>query len=231
MVGAATWAALGTLLVTGLLGSVSHCLGMCGPLVILAGARYPKQGIASIPLHLLYHAGRVLVYTVLGAAVGALGATIQSITENARIPGMFSIAVGAAVILAGMSYLGWLPFWRRSAGSDGWWQRAVRRAMRVPGRRGIFLMGIMNGFLPCGLVYESLLVAAATRSPLIGALGMLVFGAATIPALTVLGAGAALLSIPARRALAWAGGAFMILVGIGLVLRGMAGLGVFPQML
>jgi uncharacterized protein len=219
------------LLLTGLAGSVGHCLGMCGPLIILAGARFPRQGIAAAPLHLLYHTGRILVYALLGIGAGALGGAVGKIAAAARLPGLLSLLVGIAVILAGLSYLGWLPFWQRSIHSVGWWQRTMKLVMKTPGNMGVFWLGALNGLLPCGLVYEALLLAAAFASPLKAGLGMLVFGAATIPALVVFGVGAQMLSVRVRRALVWAGGVFVVLVGVGLVLRGAAGLGFFPTLL
>jgi uncharacterized protein len=216
------------LLLTGLVGSVGHCLGMCGPLVILAGARYPRQGIAATPLHLLYHTGRILVYALMGIIVGAVSGEAGKITSAARIPGLLSVLVGTAVILAGLSYLGWLPFWRRSLHSGGWWQQAMKRVMKTPGSAGVFLLGALNGLLPCGLVYEALLIGATSTQPLVGGLGMLAFGAGTVPALVVFGVGAQMLSVHVRRTLVWVGGIFVILVGVDLVLRGAAGLGLFP---
>ncbi len=91
------------------------------------------------------------------------------------------------------------------------------------------MLGLLNGLLPCGLVYEALLIGATSARPLTSGLGMLAFGAATIPALVVFGVGAQMLSVRARRALVWVGGVFVVLVGIDLALRGAAGLGLFPQ--
>ncbi len=219
------------LLLTGLVGSVGHCLGMCGPLVILASARYPRQGVAATPLHLLYHSGRILVYGLMGVVAGALGSAVGKAAEAASIPGVLSILIGLAVILAGLSYLGWLPFWRRTAHSGGWWQRATTRAMKTPGATGVFVLGCLNGLLPCGLVYEALLIAAATAHPWLAGFGMLLFGAATVPTMVAFGVGAQMLSAAIRQRLVWVGGFFVVLVGIYLVLRGFAGLGVFPSLL
>ncbi len=93
------------------------------------------------------------------------------------------------------------------------------------------MLGMLNGLLPCGLVYEALLIAAASAKPLLAGLGMLIFGAATIPALLAVGVGAQMLSVPIRQRLVWVGGIFVILVGFYLVLRGAAGMGFFPKML
>ena len=100
---------MGALLLTGLVGSVGHCLGMCGPLVILAGARYPKQGIQSTPYHVLYHGARILVYSVLGFLSGTLGGVISKLAIAAKIPGLLSLVIGIFVIILGLS-LPWVGF-------------------------------------------------------------------------------------------------------------------------
>lgn len=222
---------IAVLLLTGFAGSVGHCLGMCGPLVILAGARYPRQGISAAPLHLLYHTGRIMVYCGMGLIAGELGSAFGKAAAAARISGLLSTLIGVVIILAGLSYLGWLPFWKHSLQASGWWARTMRAAMRTPGKRGIFFLGMLNGLLPCGLVYEGLLIVSATGNPLVAGLGMLAFGAATIPALVVFGVGAQMLSTRIRQVLIWAGGALVILVGIDLVLRGSAGLGFLPGLM
>ncbi len=219
------------LLLTGLAGSLGHCVGMCGPLVLLAGARYPRQGLASTPLHLLYHGGRILVYALLGFVAGGLGDLLGKVANAARIPGALSLFAGFAVVIAGLSYLGVLPFWRRSLNSGGWWDRAMKRVMKTPGASGVFSLGMMNGLLPCGLVYEAVLIAAASGRPALAALGMLIFGAATIPTLVIFGVGAQLLSVGLRQRMVWIGGIFVVIAGLDLVLRGLAGLGLLPASL
>jgi sulfite exporter TauE/SafE len=62
-----------TLLVSGLLGSLGHCLGMCGPLNLMVAAQIRKSDLPALPNFSLYHAARVLMYVVLGALVGAIG--------------------------------------------------------------------------------------------------------------------------------------------------------------
>ncbi len=219
------------LLMTGLAGSFGHCVGMCGPLVILAGARYPRKGWAATPLHLLYHSGRILIYTLMGVAAGALGSAAGKAAQAADVPGALSILAGLAVIFAGLNYLGWLPFWKRSIHTGGWWQRTMQKAMKTPGISGVFFLGCLNGLLPCGLVYEALLIAAASTRPLIAGLGMLIFGISTMPTLVVFGVGAQFLSAAVRQRMVWVGGVFVLLVGLDLVLRGVAGLGLLPALL
>ncbi len=216
------------LLLTGLAGSLGHCVGMCGPLVLLAGARYPRQGLASTPFHLIYHTGRILVYALLGFAAGGIADVLGAMARVARLPGVLSLLAGLAVIVAGLSYMGVLPFWRRSLNSGGWWDRSMKRVMKTPGAPGVFALGMLNGLLPCGLVYEALLIAAASARPAVAALGMLIFGAATSPTLVIFGVGAQLLSAGFRQRMVWVGGIVVVIAGLDLVVRGLAGLGLLP---
>ncbi len=222
--------ALFPLLIIGLTGSLGHCLGMCGPLVLVVSSRFSRRGLKSAPDHLLYHSGRIGVYGVLGLAAGFVGQATGSILRSAHLLGLISLIFGAIVILAGLVYLGWV---RVPAGQrlSIWWQSAMRRMMKMPGRRGIFLLGMLNGLLPCGLVASALLLSAATSNALLGAFGMIVFGLGTIPALLTFGLGADMLSLKWRRKLARISGVFVILVGTQLVLRGTAGLGVIGHLM
>lgn len=218
-------ALLGALLLTGFVGSFGHCLGMCGPLLVLAGARFPKQGVASTPYHVIYHIGRILVYTLLGFIFGALGGAMEKLAAVAKIPGIVSLVIGVIVVILGLSYLGWLPFLKRSIEPNGWWQRVIKKTMQTTGWIGAFTLGLLNGILPCGLVYQSLFIAGGTGSPWIGALGMFLFGMATLPALVIFGVGAQLISTSVRKWLFWIGGVFVIIIGVLLILRGIKGMG------
>ena len=103
-------------------------------------------------------------------------------------------------------------------------------ALKRGGARGVVLLGALNGLLPCGLVYGALLVAISTGGPLTGGLGMLIFGSGTIPALLILGVGAASLGNRARQAFARLAGLLIVIIGVQLALRGMAGLDVLPHL-
>ncbi len=192
----------------------------------MVGARYPRQGIAATPYHVVYHVTRILVYAVLGFISGAIGGALDQLAFAAKIPGVISMVFGAIVIVFGLSYLGWLPFWKRSIGSGGWWTSSLKSVMKASGWQNSLILGGLNGILPCGLVYESLLIAGASGNPWVGALGMFTFGLATLPALVVFGVGAQMISLKVRKYLFWAGGVFVILIGILLILRGVRGLGV-----
>ncbi len=220
------------LLLTGLIGSLGHCLGMCGPLVLMMGARFPRKGLAAAPLYLRYHAGRIIVYGLLGLVAGELGALAWranwQVSQYAAGPAWVSLALGAAVILAGLVYLGWirLPAMEKLG---GWWRSLAKRVMRLPRMSGVLLLGALNGLLPCGLVYGALLTTAATGSPWLGGLGMIIFGLGTLPALMLLGVGVGMAALSVRRALARVSGGLVMLVGMQLMLRGAAALGLLSH--
>lgn len=167
-----------TAFLLGLVGSL-HCLGMCGPLALaLPAAR--RQGADFVAGRILYNGGRILTYGVLGVLFGLIG---QSLVL-AGLQQWLSI-------LAGLFILGYLLLRRRPAFAvtgAGWVARAVGRLKTSLGgllkhrsKRALFGIGLLNGLLPCGLVYVALAAAAATGSAGGGLEYMVWFGIGTTP--------------------------------------------------
>jgi sulfite exporter TauE/SafE len=221
--------AYGALLLSGFLGSLGHCLGMCGPLVLMIGLQARARGMVGAPIHVLYHGSRIAVYAGLGVAAGTLGSLLGLGASLNHVAGVVSLALGLGVVVFGLGYLGWLPL-GKIEGGGAWLERAMSRALERGGRGGILLLGALNGLLPCGLVYSALLVAATTGGPLPGALGMVLFGLGTLPALLIVGMGAGALSPRVRQTLGRVAGVVIVLVGLQLIMRGLAALGVVPPL-
>jgi len=220
------WVAL---LLSGMLGSLGHCLGMCGPLNLLVAAQMRESSLPALPSFSLYHASRVLAYVLLGAVVGALGSLLGLSRQLTTVGGAVSLILGIAILLFGMAYLGWLraiPL----EGSSHWWNAAVSRALRQGGERSVVLLGVLNGLLPCGLVYSALLLAASSGQAWRGALGMALFGFGTFPALLTLDLGAGAMSIRFRQVMMRLAGGVMLLVGCQLAMRGGAALHLWPHL-
>lgn len=215
---------LAALFVTGLTGSLGHCLGMCGPLVLLVGARFPRQVRAAAPFHLLYQSGRIMMLGLGGLLVGEVFALAGRVFSPGIAPALLSLALGGAVTLAGLTILGWLRL-PGAARLGGLWRSLADRAMLLPRRAGIFLLGGVNALLPCSLVYTALLVAATLGHPGWSALGMVLFGVGTFPALFALGLGGGMVPQSLRLWFARGSGLFVLLVGGQLILRGAAQLG------
>jgi len=172
------------------LGSFGHCMGMCGGIVIAYSSTKvqtnwskTKQSFA----HLLYSAGRVTTYTLLGAMFGFLGgvATFNNLTN-----GLMLIFAGIFMVLAGLSLSGKIKFLtllEHSFTKNSWYTKLFRQLLQTKSLLSFFILGMLNGLLPCGLVYFFAITAASTASALYGALVMLIFGLSTVPALFSLG--------------------------------------------
>jgi sulfite exporter TauE/SafE len=220
---------LGALFLSGLLGSLGHCLGMCGPLVTMFGVQFRARRLAGLPYHLLYHASRVGVYALLGALVGGLGSALGLGDSFGKVAGTISLLLGLGVVLVGLGYLGWLPL-GRIEGGGAWLSRAMGWALRQDSSARVLALGALNGLLPCGLVYSALLVAASSGGPLTGAVAMAVFGLGTLPALAAVGVGAGALSTHVRQVFVRVAGVLIMVVGLQIALRGLAALGAVPHL-
>ena len=172
------------------LGSFGHCLGMCGGIVIAySSAKIDKNWSKTheVTAHLLYSLGRITTYVTLGAIFGAIGGVTKF---NNYANGVLTILAGIFMILAGLSLIGKIEFLTRlehSFSRSGWYQRAFRYVLRDKSLYSFYLLGLLNGLLPCGLVYFFAVEAASTGSPLWGAFVMLIFGLSTVPAMMGLG--------------------------------------------
>lgn len=185
------YALFGSLFVTGLAGSL-HCLGMCGPILLAfhqAVGRGAEGGRGGLQFF-AYHAGRLWTYAVLGLLAGWAGLGLR---EHSALIGWqrpLSVALSAVVILAGLAALGWIPglHLHFSLAGCGFHEGGgkLRGLLRDPRPAVRVVLGAAMGLLPCGLVYAMLVAVSSLPSPLASALGMLAFGAGTLPALSAL---------------------------------------------
>lgn len=190
-------ALLAAMLLTGLVGGATHCVGMCGPFV-LAQTTARLESIPALQMsefHRLagaalapYHLGRATTYIALGAMAGVAGQTVRS------IPGLDWIAAGwlvfAAIMFLAYATLG-SGVLRTAAAKENRWGRMLgdlARPMftRPTGLRG-YALGMMLGFLPCGLLYAALAVAAGSGGAAGGAAAMAAFVTGTMPGLVATG--------------------------------------------
>jgi sulfite exporter TauE/SafE len=172
------------------LGSFGHCIGMCGGIVIAysstkidEGDSRGKQSLS----HITYALGRVSTYTLLGAIFGFIGG-VASFNNIAN--GTLTIIAGVVMILAGLSLMGKLKFLtllEHSISKNSWYQKSFKALLHDKSIFSFYILGMLNGLLPCGLVYFFAVTAASTGSALYGAMVMLIFGLSTIPALFSLG--------------------------------------------
>ncbi|MCH2221863.1 MAG: sulfite exporter TauE/SafE family protein, partial [Dechloromonas sp.] len=170
----------------GLLGG-THCVGMCGGIV---GAM-SMGGKAGWGMHLAYNGGRILSYVTAGAIAGALGAASMGL--EGQVPARMALYFIANLMLVALGlYLlgitGALAFTERAG--QGLWRRLqplTRRFLPVRSVAQAFPLGLLWGWLPCGLVYSALATALAAGSAGRGAAAMLAFGLGTLPNLLLAG--------------------------------------------
>lgn len=212
--------ALPLIFLSGLLGSV-HCLGMCGGLAAAVGSRAatPRGNLARQAAFTL---GRIGVYAGGGAMAGFGGARLAT---NYRwlidVQAALAIVAGLLLLHEGLRALGFVV--RRPLSVGGLpcaTAGRLRTLLAAPGAATALAGGVLTGFLPCGLVYAYLAVAASTGSIPRGAAVMIAMGLGTAPLMVAAGLGFHHLSLRWRRAaLRMAGGA-VVVVGLMSLARG-----------
>ncbi len=186
------------LLLVGLLGG-THCVGMCGGIVGALAMGAP----ARCSLLLAYNAGRILSYAVAGAIVGAIGEASIALAGQLPLRGILYLFANLMLIALGLYLLGVssaLAFTERIG--DRLWRKLQPLTRRyLPARSPLqaFPLGLLWGWLPCGLVYSALATALTSGSAWHGAGLMLVFGVGTLPNLMLAGLLAARLQAYARQ--------------------------------
>lgn len=164
-------------LLLGLLGSLGHCVGMCSAVVIL----FDRQpAFKNKSAWFLAHAGRVSTYALLGALFGVFGQTLWSFD---KLQAALSILFAILAFYMASAFIGLTPSPELIFSSlTQRWGRAIR-AFKSASFFSPYLLGLLWGLLPCGLVLTALLTALTSTSAMQGAFNMLVFGIATVPSL------------------------------------------------
>lgn len=206
---------LASALILGLLGG-GHCLGMCGGLMGALTLAIPaEQRGRRLRLLLAYNLGRIASYAVAGLILGSLGWAL------ANSPAAMLLRVVAALLLIAMGlYLAgwWSGLTRIEALGRGVWRRLqplARRLLPVSSLPRALLLGAVWGWLPCGLVYSTLLWAASQGNAWHSAALMLGFGVGTWPVLIAIGLAAErTTALLRRRGVRQAGGLLVILFGL-----------------
>ena len=205
-----------TALVAGLAGSL-HCVGMCGPLATV-GCRAGFSRVTNLG-PLLFVAGKLASYSVLGLLAGWLGATLIGTGFLGRATAIVSLAGGILMLVV----IAWSRMRSSVTQAAGFSVAIARQAMKF-GKQAPLLLGVSAALLPCGLLYAMVARSAAAGAPLEGMTLMQAFGLGTTPAL--LGVGFLVRWIPQR----WSrlgtvlGELILVLTALLLIWRGIAGL-------
>ncbi len=213
----------------GLLGGV-HCIGMCGGIVAALTGSLDARVRASrgrfLVALLAYNTGRIASYTIAGVLLGLLGQQVSALDPLTGFP-VARVFSGIFMLLLGIYLAGWWPAlrWLEQAGAHAWKRIEPFGRRFIPIRHSgqALVLGMLWGWLPCGMVYAVLTLALASGSPLDGAFTMLAFGLGTLPLMLAMGVA---FSTLARRL---QGRIVRALAGITVLLFGVYTLATLPE--
>ncbi len=208
-----------TAFLIGLVGSL-HCIGMCGPIAIalpLGNRSWFRRTLGGV----VYNTGRIITYALLGALFGMLGQGI----EMAGLQRWASILIGAVMILSvffPMLFKGKAKFEQFLFGYAGRMISKFRKLFTVSSLPSLFLIGLLNGLLPCGLVYVAIAGALNTNDIINGVLFMVVFGLGTLPVMLAIPLLGNLIGSGIRKRYNHVLSTIVVVIGLLFILRGMS---------
>lgn len=205
-------------LIFGILGSF-HCVGMCGPIAFMLPVSRDNS-IKKFMQIFLYHFGRLLSYGLIGLTFGMLGESFNLFGIQQHL----SIAAGIlmiAVIVIPSKIFGKYNLSRPLYKVVGKIKSSLGTALKKKTPDTFFTIGFLNGFLPCGLVYMAIVGAIASGDILEGSIYMVLFGIGTIPLMTTAVYFSGMLNGIMRRKVQKVIPAFVIIVGLLFIVRGM----------
>ena len=202
----------------GLVGSL-HCIGMCGPIAIALPVP-DSNNLSFFTGRILYNLGRVVTYAFLGAVLGLVGSKIALAGAQQVVSIVLGIIIIIAVILPQKykNFFAQHPIIQKLA-------HPLKSNIGVLFSKGtfsaMFLIGILNGFLPCGLVYVALAGAIASGDAISGSAVMILFGLGTVPAMFIASVFGKFINIGIRTKIRKAVPVLAIILGVIFILRGM----------
>lgn len=194
------------------LSTSPHCLGMCGGILLSVCDRADTW--ARLGADLAYNAGRMLSYTALGAAFGALGTVL---TYTLSMKSMLFTMLGLAVALLGLNMWGLLPALPSLPGETA----AACRLPEKLRRQAPLIVGLLTGLMPCGAMYAAWLCAMSSGSAGSGAAVMLAFALGTVPLLLAFAMLGALMPRAWTKYLRKLGAVLVTAMGLKMLLGGL----------
>lgn len=204
--------------ILGLLSSL-HCIGMCGPIAMMLPVDRNDQAKKALQIF-TYHIGRLTAYSTLGLVFGIMGkglylAGLQQ--EMSIIAGIIMICIVMIPERLFSKYNFSKPVYKIISKV----KTGLGEQFRKRSHKALFITGLLNGFLPCGLVYAALFGAIAMQSEMLGTLYMLLYGLGTVPLMSAVVYASTLLKNPMRNSLSkivpYAG----VFIGMLFIVRGL----------
>jgi sulfite exporter TauE/SafE len=208
------WSAL----LIGLFGSF-HCIGMCGPIALaLPVAQGNKAGL--VVGRVLYNVGRAITYAAIGIVFGLVGQSLSLAGFQQSV----SIIAGVLILLMVLlptKFSQRLYLLKPAYGFTSFLKKKFGVLLKKKSMAAVFSIGLLNGFLPCGLVYVAVAGAIASGTYLDGALYMFVFGIGTLPVMLTVSLAGNFIGISVRKRINKLIPVFMIVLAFLFILRGM----------
>ncbi len=209
----------GVLFVVGLLTSL-HCVAMCGGINLSQCISYQENGGGTggkLRPSLMYNAGRVISYTIVGGIVGGIGSVVSF---SGMAKGIVAVLAGVFMIVMGLNMLNVFPWLRRFNVSMP--KSIGKKLYSGDGRKGPFYVGLLNGLMPCGPLQSMQLYALGTGSIAAGAASMFFFSLGTVPLMFGLGAVSTMLSKKFTGKLMKVSAILVVVLGVLMISRGMS---------
>ncbi len=211
---------LGMIFIVGLITSL-HCAAMCGGISISQCAQGEDKKQNKYVNGILYNVGRVVSYTILGGIIGAVGSVFNF---SPAVKGGIAIGAGILMVLVGLRMAGVFAFLKKVKlpGSGLLSRFAPKKSGSKSRHYGPFIVGLLNGLMPCAPLQAMQLYALGTGSALAGALSMFFFSAGTVPLMFGIGTAASLLSRKFSGSLIRISAIIVMFLGLVMVNRGMS---------
>lgn len=235
LTGAWTLGSLWAVFLVGLTGGFGHCIAMCGPIAAAGGVWSGTAASASpdgrkvrgvVLWQVGYQVGRLLTYTAIGTALGALSSLAAVRGALGPLQRVLWLVAGEIMIAMGLAIAGVPLLARFGRGIEAGYAKATSRwfrrsysALLKAGPRAALPFGMLMGFMPCGFLMSVEFYAVGTGSALAGGATMLAFGLGTAPALALSGALGGAMGARARTWLVYAGAVIVVALGVFYVAR------------
>ena len=202
----------------GLVGSF-HCVGMCGPIALALPVVF-ESNVKLFLSRLLYNLGRVITYAIFGAVLGLFSNRIVVI----GLQQYTSIILGVIIVLYVITprkYKAKLSSTKIYSSINNSIRKGFNKVTQSKSTTSFLLIGIINGFLPCGLVYVALAGALSTGGALSGAIFMAFFGLGTLPIMFITSVAGKYINVGVRRKINKLVPVFAFILGVIFILRGL----------
>lgn len=201
--------------------SLGHCIGMCGGIVLALNSKIAQNNFPALLCNLLYNLGRFFAYVLIGVLCGGIGIVFEI---NPQVKGMALIVIGTLTGVFGGLLLFAPKFLSRiepSISSSQGFKSFFSRLLKSQNVTSFFFLGLLNGFLPCGIVYYFALIALVSGGVLKGVAIMGIFGITTfLPMLFVGILSSLVLNSSLKNAMLKISSIVMIVLGIFTVYKG-----------